>query len=380
MKEHLGALAVWLVAVVAFGGPNHLQARQPAGKLHALLVLDTLDSALGSQLHKDKENMERFLKNGIGIKAGGQMKLDVLEDEKATWPNVLDYFRKLRVAPEDTVLCYFSGHGGTVKDAGKEHLLKLEGTHKAELFERSKLRKAMLATNARLVVLLTDSCSDYVPARNAGPRYLPKGIHEEMRPAFRRLFFEEKGLVDINAAYEGSMAWSDDSGGLFTRHLLNTFEKQADNAKASWKHFAATVREGTEIEFKSWKQEAIGTLGGRNDRQAKELRTLLEGQHTQAPQFYHIPGASLGVVVAPTGGKGVRVVGFLYGSPMERAGIKREEDTIVGVAVGDKVARIYTTNDWNRVMDPLLLTVTAFTFTVRGADKTERQVRVALEP
>jgi len=158
--------------------------------------------------------------------------------------------------------------------------------------------------------------------------------------------------------------------------LLSTFERQADNPNLNWIQFTTSLRQTTEIAFTDWKQKALASPPTTRDL---EIRAALRKQVTQAPQFYFVPGVRLGVACGDTNGKGVRVVGFTAGSAMERAGIKMNEDIVAVTAEGRKM-RIADNNDWDRVMDPLLGKITAFTFTVRGHDQRVRQVSVSLQP
>jgi hypothetical protein len=373
-----------LVAALALGGlfdtPADAQDELPSGRLYALVVLDSMDPSLGPHMEKDRDNIMAFLKSGFGDGAQQRLlRITVLERDRVTTRNVLNHFKYLPVTPRDTVLCYFSGHGGTVKDASREHLLQLSGSGRQELLRRSDLRQAMKETKPRLLILLTDSCSDYVmPVKKKladGPTPAPIG-RDGIRPGCRRLFFEEAGVVDINATLEGTFAWSDHDGGLFTRYLRQCFEDVKDKETVNWSIFGSMLRGTSEKLFASWKDSTIASLQLRGEwnPNKEEAHEFLHKQATQAPQVYFLPGVNLGVGVKGTDGKGVRVIAFTLGSAVERAGVKEDE-----VIVGINGTPITTTTEWKKAVDELPRTTRQLELKVKNSYGKTRTVKVSFD-
>src|SRR5262249_17458906 len=113
----------WALALmVAVLSPLGVLGADRGGKLHVLLVLDTLDYTIGQYVQIDEKQMLAFLKAGV---PASRLSVTVLKDNNITRQKVLDYYSALRVAPRDTVLFYYSGHGAWGPQLG--HYLSTKG-------------------------------------------------------------------------------------------------------------------------------------------------------------------------------------------------------------------------------------------------------------
>lgn len=250
-------LGFCLVLVCAAAGrerPTPLPAKQPPElkRLRVLLVFDT-DSNLQKQLEIDKFNLVGLFRQNV---PASRLSLTVLEGDKARRGEILRYYRTLETGPDEALLCFYGGHGAT--DPEKGHYLALQEATAGEELYRSDLRRAMRARQAGLVVLLTDCCSTPVRRRPVpGTDLSPKSKDDEveLHPLFRRLFFQARGLVDVNAATDEA-SWGDSlNGGLFTNVLTRLLFSSRDPERdrlATWPAFFARLRDETESSFVSW--------------------------------------------------------------------------------------------------------------------------------
>jgi len=137
--------------------------------------------------------------------------------------NLVDAVNSCPAGADDSIVVYWSGHGGYDND---EHLL-LTSDKKGKL-RRADLLDALKAKNVRLVVLLTDACADELGKlepifKEQETDYLDEGAvaaeaHDQLQriappeprilPLFDELFFWHKGIVDINASKKGEKAFS----------------------------------------------------------------------------------------------------------------------------------------------------------------------------
>jgi hypothetical protein len=195
-----------------------------ASRVRILLLSDRSGNARERQrravtLNRFRSVLRRSLRKQ-GLR--GRYTLDVLSGPRLTPDTVLNYYRNLRSAPDEALVFFGNAHGGTNPQRGLYISLS-----KRALF-RSELKRAMLRKNPRLAVILTDTCAGLPgrPARNAKagkPRRsrAPRQGSGNGR-AIRQLFFQHRGVVEINAARTGYSSWGNPRiGDYFTRALGN---------------------------------------------------------------------------------------------------------------------------------------------------------------
>src|SRR5262245_6994573 len=119
------------------------------GKLYALVVCDThAAGGIADDVEVDRQHMAWVLSKAFD--ADGRrhrLHLTVLAGKDATPARIYQYYEGLQTTKDDTLLFYYSGHGGMTQDQG--HLLAMRyGT-----VWRSELRGAMIFQKHRLAVM-----------------------------------------------------------------------------------------------------------------------------------------------------------------------------------------------------------------------------------
>jgi Caspase domain len=237
------------------GGTAGAQSHPPdLGKLHALLVVDTL-SGLGESVKVDGENIDHLLSSRL---PRDRADIVVLTGKDVTATAILSYYRGLNVGPNDALLFYYAGHGAT--DAKQGHFMALQDLAAQPLL-RSDLKKAMQQKQPSLIVILTDCCSTsfHLPGKTRRV-FADKGTAATVDPLLRCLLYQSRGVVDITAASGNASFGDDHEGGIFTR----TFAKLVADGTAgsdgnndgfvTWSEFFGRLQARTQGVFVTWAQ------------------------------------------------------------------------------------------------------------------------------
>jgi hypothetical protein len=276
------ALAVGLSLLLA-GAPASAQNKE-ASRIRVLVVADT--GAPGAQifgLGLDGDNVKRAFDEQLN-RAGKSTRytLELYTGGQVSPVNILNYYTNLKTNPTETLVFYYTGHG--IMDQNQGHMIT---THQGAL-PRKVLLAAMQKLNPQLVVLLTDCCANYAPGKQPIPgglsdpgmtpvkfltRQLPQPPSDDdrTRPKVNiavkpvepeptqpsdligNLFFQHKGLVDINAAEIGKSASGkfNMGGSYFTIALCDELHKtikeidQNNDGFAEWREFFPGLDQAT---------------------------------------------------------------------------------------------------------------------------------------
>ena len=138
-----------------------------AARLRILLVVDT-DDRLGVTWGRDGDNVKMVLEAALKKqRLGDRFTLDLLTGKQVTPDRIVAYYRDLVARPGESLVFYYSGHGGLHYTKG--HYLAL--TH-GRLY-RTELLAAMAARKPQLTVVLTDCCANWY---GGAPTAEPGGV------------------------------------------------------------------------------------------------------------------------------------------------------------------------------------------------------------
>lgn len=278
-------------AVLALAGlwPAAAPAAERPPHLHALLVFDT-NTNLTSSVKLDQKNMLDLLGRTL---PADRYTAKTLEGNAVTPERIAKYFAEEKLAPGDTMLFYFTGHGsvrngGTAADGADKGFtfeLQSDGRSPSKFpLARADVRKLMEAKKPRLAVLLTDCCSNRLEIA-APPRLKDRATFDGAPTApsklMNNLLFSPAGVADITAATRDVAICDADIGSYFTYAMCQA--AYANNGKAlSWKEMLASVKDNTMRAHR----HALGKGPG---------EALDPGQHLQTPEALTLPAAAGGV-------------------------------------------------------------------------------------
>lgn len=197
-----------LLSLVTFGAEDGARAQEgiDARFLHVLIVADTQDPLLGEWLRQEHDFLIDVLRETV---PAHRMRISTITGSDVRAATLMDYYRSLNVQPNDSIFCFFAGHGALGKTG---HVLQMADN---SIVARADLLRAMLAKQARLTVLLTDSCANVVELHE--PAGEPPFAERALVPTevARYLFFRHQGIVDVNAASPGQIGLCLPGGGIF---------------------------------------------------------------------------------------------------------------------------------------------------------------------
>lgn len=285
-----------------------------ARRLHALIVADTADKAVGPLVDIDGRKFYELLTDEIPEFRRGLV--EALKGTSVTKENLFAKIDAMAVEPSDTLFCYFTGHGAYVRERGQ--VLRMAG---GEVVPRAELLERMKSKNARLTILITDACSNIVEPRVFASIREAEGIDHDV---CRYLFFRHRGVVDLHAAAPGEEAVAlNETGSLFTSSLVDVL-RQPNSAfprmPITWRDVVGQAAARTADRFKM------------EFNASKDFRLLFPNQTTQTVKAANlgepipapIPKVDwrLGIRMGETGGQGVRIDAVFPNSQAEWAGFE----------------------------------------------------------
>lgn len=282
----LGA-GLWVMLVVLGTGATTARGQ---GKIDLLIVCDT-DSKLQGVERDGRQVRSVFEKGVLDTRL---LRATTFQGARVAPNQILDYYRRVAIGPNDALVFYYSGHGAIDLDRGQAMT-----TERGVLFRRD-LQALMESRRARLNVILTDCCSNIVslPPVVAAPMLPPEAAPPLIAPLLRQLFLEHRGTVCITAASPGESAWGDnDTGGYFTASLTNRlrmsdpgpYDENGDGF-VGWNEIFPSIRDGAELHYNFFRDQVLGRqssfppkLVRDVQRQAKQTPTaILQAERSAA--------------------------------------------------------------------------------------------------
>ncbi|MBQ9799490.1 MAG: caspase family protein [Thermoguttaceae bacterium] len=128
--------------------------------------------------------------------------------------------------PNDAIVCYWCGHGAY--DEGG-HYFNLAD----DAIRRATVLAALKAKGCRFTALISESCHTYYePTVPPHAEFTP--APDVVPPLLQSLFFESRGVLDINSSSPGQMAAASPIfGGPFTFALISVLTRESDR-RLSW--------------------------------------------------------------------------------------------------------------------------------------------------
>lgn len=188
----------------------------------------------------------------------------IFEDALGHPEKLKEFIRGVSPRPADTVVFYFSGHGGH-DDRG--HYLALAG---GRLY-RDEVRELLAEKGCRLNVIITDCCDQRSDGQAFGAPAMDMEPPRQVTPLFQSLFFRPRGTVDINSSSPNEAAFftpfgnngDGPAGSLFTSQV-ERFVYRYKQQSTNWEHFLRSVSLNVHLAFRAaYPNGAVSGKGGK---------------------------------------------------------------------------------------------------------------------
>ncbi len=300
------------------------QAAEPT--IHVVIAADGR-AGFGANLVADYKNIERLFKENV---PESRLDLLLMDADEITPDNILDAVGKLKLAAEDTLVFYYSGHAAHDAGNGGQFFQLKDKNGKAVELQRRTLLAALKEKKARLTVLLTDCCN--IEQKSSGEsKETPRTAEspEKISPVFEALFVKPEGIVNITSSKRGEASFVDSTskkrGSCFTWPLVELFERYREDASLTWPEFVADLKIEVQKAFRdSWPNgyKFDPPLNGIHVQktQTVEVYGSLPGETEQASSAGN-RGPRFGIRAVTHHG-GVRVTEVLPNGPGAKAGFE----------------------------------------------------------
>ncbi len=222
-----------------------------AATLHAILVGDTNDKALGKAMKINIENMHNELSKAADF-TGLELNVIMKYGTSTKRNQVIKQLEELEVGPDDVVIAFFSMHGYRThgKDTQWPSLFFGQDYNGIDL---DYIVNSISQKNPRLLIALADSCNTYAHGINTlhAPSALAASfsINNYEKKNYKKLFLDSSGTIIASGSLPGTQAWGVNNVGSFmTMGLIESLQNVVQKkASASWENVFSQleVRVGT---------------------------------------------------------------------------------------------------------------------------------------
>lgn len=171
--------------------------------------------------------------------------------------SLFEYIDQLDLEADDAVLFHYIGHGALDADGrGAYYDISLRSGKNERIFQNDILN-LLKSKHPRLIVLLNDCCRSYDSVSPAPTE--PSGVEAYVDPdLFLSLFFESRGLVEIDAAPEGAPAIAFNRGTLFScAYFACLMRDEYKGKKLSWEEFFDRLSRQTSEDYRKYFPEGV---------------------------------------------------------------------------------------------------------------------------
>lgn len=186
---------------------NSAEFTQAETKLQIIFCADTNAEGVGPMVAGDVSSVRTLFLENVPQHL---YRFHALTGSDASAEHIGNKIRAVPIDSDDVLVFFYSGHGAFDTNEN-EHFMTLTN---GDNIRRSDLLEVIQSRGAKLDVLITNSCSNFVKFDVNSPS--PNGV-QRLKPLFHELFFKPRGLVNISATMPGQTAITGSAGSAFYR-------------------------------------------------------------------------------------------------------------------------------------------------------------------
>lgn len=322
----LTRLPLWIVIVLLA-----VTAQVQGATLHLLIITDT-NSNIGESVGIDGAEVKAFFETHLGQST----RTVWARGENVTEQRVMRIVAQLPIHRDDSVFCYYSGHGAydPKHDSNQQaHFLQFSN---GDILYRHELLDAIKRRKPKLSVLITDCCN--VAAVSQAPPSLASAPAAADNGFLKYLFLEHEGWVDMTSSSQDQFSFCEIDGrniggGVFTNAFLSVLKQQAHrttgpSAFLGWDQVFKEVRRSTarRYELAFPQGESSARYDGDTFRQYTQTPFMFSTYGSNLQSQRNVNGIRLGVYAS----NGRSVQKIVRGSAAGKAGI-RSGDRLIAI-------------------------------------------------
>lgn len=215
-----------------------------AATFQVILVGDT-NSNLREQTEADLKTMTTHtqqMANAMGL----PFRMHLFRDRHANGPEIIKAIDNLKIAADDVVLFYFSGHGcrSNQKSSPWPYLFFQEPHQFMALDE---VLDHLYEKHPRFALVVADCCNNYENDKMPDTSYfnfqtLSQKIIDRN---IRNLFLQSSGFLVISGAEPGGFSWASEEGGILTSAFLDGLSSREFYPSKTWNVLMSEIKDKT---------------------------------------------------------------------------------------------------------------------------------------
>jgi len=226
--------ASFIILLGCFLATSNISTTVWGQTIHVIIAADGADEKIGNAVQTDLDNMTNLFRANV---PPANLNLVALDAQTISPNGMLQAVDQLPVAPNDTIVFFYSGHGSFDASTGRQYLEQATGKlYRDELLARIERRKP------RLSVLLTDCCNNIVNdvpgSRKAGAAPYVQ-VPNSFSPLFENLFVDCTGTADLTSSQPGELSFviNVEDGSIFTQAFVDVVRQNRTNGDMYWRSF-----------------------------------------------------------------------------------------------------------------------------------------------
>ncbi|MBK7691885.1 MAG: caspase family protein [Bacteroidetes bacterium] len=236
-----------------------ISAAEKKMTIHMLVVANTLEDKIGSSCAMDTLKITQLFRR-IALYLGCTIKVSTVAGKQYGKKSVQDALAKLKPAPNDIVVFYYSGHGfRKEEDPERYPYIDLRANHSQhylkEAMKMATIDSIIRKKGARVNIVLSDCCNNLVESTNAvgvAPLKMKSNPLVLNMNNIRALFLSGSVSILATAADRTQKATSNNQyGGFFTNFFKNSLELNCSQTQAGITWFKVLEEAKTNTAFRA---------------------------------------------------------------------------------------------------------------------------------